>query len=430
MHGAAEAVAWGRTLASDLQAYKAGKLAWSEVDRGAVVAGPPGCGKTSFAKSLALQCGVPLVATSYGDWQSAGTGHLGDVTRKLRNRFEEARFSTPCIMFIDELDSVGTRGKSDQHDDWWRAIINILLAELDGIHGREGVVVVGATNDIGHIDPAIVRSGRMDRVIRMGLPNDEALEAILRDHLGDAADADLDLTLVARRSFGSTGADCERWARGARRRARKEGGKVTTADLLAEVAAADNRTEENRYRAAIHEAGHAVVIESLRPGIVRVVSIKLMGPHAGFVSVPDTLNYLPSEVELLLAEFMAGRAAEEVIFGEADCGGGGETGSDLALATRTILRAAMSLGLGGSLVWHGKIEMDDIGPIFRARPDLIPVVETRLNQAHARAVEIIRERRAAVMALARVLMEVLVLSGDEVREIAARNMISDGPNAL
>jgi SpoVK/Ycf46/Vps4 family AAA+-type ATPase len=202
---------------------------------------------------------VPLIATSYGEWQSSGDGHLGDVTKAITAAFKRARAAVPCILFIDELDSVQSRGGATRHDDWWTAIINCLLAELDGVEGREGVVVVGASNFAERVDAAIRRSGRLDREIRIRLPDAEALALILRGYLGEDL-AGEDLHPVAIRAIGGTGADCERWVRGARRRARHAGRPMAAEDLLAEIRGEPDsrRTVEFGTRVAVHEAGHVI----------------------------------------------------------------------------------------------------------------------------------------------------------------------------
>jgi len=131
-----KAAAWGLTLALDLADYRAGRLAWEDVDRGCVVHGPPGTGKTTFARAVAIKCDVELIVTSYGDWQKAGDGHLGDVHKALSAVFEQARNSAPVILFIDEIDSLPPRGSKSQHTEWYHTITNLLLAELDGANPR------------------------------------------------------------------------------------------------------------------------------------------------------------------------------------------------------------------------------------------------------------------------------------------------------
>ncbi|RYZ80237.1 MAG: ATP-binding protein, partial [Proteobacteria bacterium] len=170
LHGYASAKTWGIELAEDLSDWSRGEIDWSEVDKGIVLSGPPGVGKTIFAKALALHCNVPLIATSLGQWQA--NGHLGDLLKAMRRDFSKAKESVPSILFCDELDSFGDRKSfSDDNRDYSTQVVNAFLEHLDGLGGREGVVVIGATNNIQRIDPAILRPGRLDRHVVISLPD-------------------------------------------------------------------------------------------------------------------------------------------------------------------------------------------------------------------------------------------------------------------
>ncbi|WP_312356895.1 ATP-binding protein [Agrobacterium sp.] len=179
MFGYGAAREWGLELAQDLSEWQRGEIAWSDVDTGIVLSGPPGVGKTQFAAALARQCNVPVIATSLAKWQA--NGHLGDLLKAMKSDFFKAKESPPCILFCDELDSFGDRN-SFAHDnrDYSIQVVNAFLEHLDGLGGREGVVVIGATNAFHRIDPAILRPGRLDRHVAIPLPSAKDRIAILQ----------------------------------------------------------------------------------------------------------------------------------------------------------------------------------------------------------------------------------------------------------
>jgi cell division protease FtsH len=160
---------------------------------------------------------VPLVATSYAVWQRSKGGYLGDVLAAMKDDFTLAKKHAPCILFIDEIEAVGSRETGGNNQRWYTAVITALNEQLQGICSREGVVVVAATNYPDRIDPALLRAGRLDTSIAIPMPNAEDLRGIVRFHLrGDLANADLGALAVA--LAGSTGAHVERIVRIARRR--------------------------------------------------------------------------------------------------------------------------------------------------------------------------------------------------------------------
>lgn len=419
--GMPEAVAWGYDLARDLAAYTAGKLLWADIDRGCLLVGPPGTGKTTFARALASTCRVPLIAASYARWQSSRDGHLGDLLKAMAKSFDDARQAAPSILFIDELDSFTSRTADTRHRDWWTSVINGLLEHLDGLERREGVVVVGATNLIELVDPAIIRSGRLDRVIAIPLPDQSALAEILRVHLG-ADLAGVDLSAAALHALGGTGADCERWVRGARRRARNAGRPMMLDDLVEEVrGSAAQLSEDDRRICAVHEAGHALLLALEEPGALQLASIRMSRDEGGrVISQRAASAVTEARLNAELRQRLAGRAAEEVALGRVTGGAGGPADSDLAKATRLAMTAETTLGFSDRpLLWRGAWSDKDMSALLFNRADLAQRVEKRLEAAYASACDVIRRHRHILDAITSQLLEKEVLTGTEVESLVA-----------
>ncbi|MEW9616250.1 ATP-binding protein [Shinella sp. S4-D37] len=180
---------WALDLKADLSLWRDGKLRWDEMSTKLLLSGPPGTGKTTFARALCNTLQVPLLATSVAHWLEPG--YLGDVLKRMSGAFTIARDRAPAILFIDEIDNIGTRqgAGSRNYDDYWASLINRMLELLDGASRSEGIIVVGATNLPEKIDPALLRSGRLETHVRIPMPDAETLISILGHHLGTDLDA-------------------------------------------------------------------------------------------------------------------------------------------------------------------------------------------------------------------------------------------------
>lgn len=384
---------WGLSTAADLAAYARGDLTWSACEPGVLLAGPPGTGKTMFAAAMARQAGVPMMAGSLAQWQAAGEAHLGSTLAAMRGFFNAARRAAPCVALIDELDSFGDRRLFDaRHRQYSTQIVNGLLECLDGDGGRDGVLIVGTTNDPERIDAAIVRSGRFDRCISIPLPSISDIASILRHHLGEDL-ADVDLGDIARRAVGCTGADCAAWVRRARGRARRSKRALRSADLSSEM----NPLEEGSgrsddLRAAVHEGGHAIVAHAL--GFqVRSVAINRITSTGGATWLQDLGPY-PTAGTLhdLLVVHLAGRAAEVLVLGCPSIG----SATDLAAATEICSRMHCSWGLAGSILVRRHDVLSD---------ELAASVQRDLDRAYAAARTIVEQHRVGLDLLIRELVE-------------------------
>jgi len=319
--GFGDASVWALELKKDLQDWRDGKLDWSEVDKGCLLYGPPGTGKTRFAAALAAECEMHLEATSISKWQSSKDGHLGDMLKAMYRAFAAAKENAPCLLFLDEFDSIGDRAKfHSRHADYSTQVVNALLECLDGIEGREGVVVIGACNHPQRIDPALIRSGRLETHVHFPLPNAEARAQILAFHLPSLADH-ASLKEIAARLPGKSGADLERLARDARRIARRERRSVTIDDLREKIAPLPVLNACYQFQIAIHEAGHALIGHALQVG--KVERVEVFDNVKNFATDVDahgiTVFEYPKlpfkskwEMMNLIAMHLAGAAAEDV----------------------------------------------------------------------------------------------------------------------
>lgn len=420
LHGLGAAGDWGRDLAMDLADWQAGKISWSEIDRGILLAGAPGTGKTTFAAALARTCGVGLVHTSMSQWQAKG--HLGDYLAAMRKSFAEAQKQAPCILFLDEFDSAGDRNsKASDNDDYIRRAVNGLLECLDGASGREGVVVVGATNYPDKVDAALRRPGRLDKLVEIPLPDAASREGILKFHLrGDLAEADL--SPVVSRTQGMAGAWLEALVRNARRTARRARREMVFADLMAALPARAPMPAPVIAMSSVHEAGHAIV--ALESGkkvayaeVTREVLVDSKSFDGGCVSVvrPDAEVYLRSQKQTLvmIQHLLGGLAAEEVFFGERN--DGGET--DLKEATYWAARMWLATGQQDTLTSLASSDIDPVLAALKTRPDVQKRVEELLQQCMSEVKTIITRRRADVRTLADALIQRGRLSGDEINEL-------------
>ena len=423
LHGMPELVQWAQALAIDVNEYKEGKLRWEDVDRGAILFGPPGTGKTTSARAVADHVKIPYLPTSYAEWQSNGEGHLGDVVRSMRQTFDKARKLAPCILLIDEIDSLSSRENSTYHAEWWRSIINALLELLDGSADRAGVIVLGATNHLSTVDPAIRRAGRMDREIEIRLPDSDARQNIFRFYLGGVFDQ-ADLQRLAAISVGRTGADIARFARGARRRARAERRTIKFEDIYIEIAGElVDQNDVVMQRIAVHEAGHAVLLALQYPGSPPLVQIKNDGKMSGGTTYRAKEHALLTALALndLLIVLMAGRAAEELIVGEVSAGAGGPPQSDLARATYLSVLAEAGFGFGANgLVWADVSDHAKASHLLALRPDISNAVRMRLDEAYSDAKRIIGLNRTAVILIAQAALEKNILLPDEVASLMRR----------
>jgi cell division protease FtsH len=396
----------------------------ARVPKGILLYGPPGTGKTLLAKAIASEAGARFYAQSAAAFVEMFAG-LGAA--RIRKLFEEARRNAPAIVFIDELDAVGAQrtghGFSREQDQ----TLNQLLVELDGFEARDQVIVMGASNRLQDLDTALLRPGRFDRQVLVAAPDLAGREEILRVHTrGKPLADDVDLKSIARQTAGLTGAELENIANEAAIFAgRLDRDEITNGDfedaMERVVAGLQQRrvvTEKERRILAYHEAGHAVLSHltgDLLP--VHKVTIVSRGQALGYtLNLPTEERYLHTteEFEDLLKIYLAGRAAEQIVFGRVTNG----AANDLERATEVA--RAMVFEYGMSNASASRTMRADNYALSEETKRLRDQEQARLtDEAYAGATRLLHKHRGLLDRIAKALLEKETLQKDELDELLA-----------
>ncbi|MCQ4298516.1 AAA family ATPase [Pseudomonas songnenensis] len=358
--GAAEA----KQALSDVTAYLRDPAAYARLGarppKGVLLTGEPGTGKTQLAKALASESNASFIQVTGSDFSSM---YFGVGIQKVKSLFRTARKQAPCIIFIDEIDGIGKRAEQTRSSDAEsNRIINQFLAEMDGFDGAAGVLVLGATNFPNSLDPALVREGRFDRSIAVGLPGLDDREALFRLYAGKiTAAAELDFPQLARNTVGLTPAAIAYIVNHAALLAARAGARqvdmahfvdaVETCRIGEQPSGVTPMSPTDRKRIAVHEAGHALVAAALNVGRVEKVTILPRGQALGVTlvtPVEDKRLHMYSELRNRIQMLLAGRGAEQLYFHEVSSG----AGQDLQEASKIALSMVGALGMGprGSLL--------------------------------------------------------------------------------
>jgi len=398
--------------------------------KGILLVGPPGTGKTLLAKALAGEAGTHFLYINGSEFEEMFVG-LG--AKRVRELFEAARKNSPCIVFIDEIDSVGgARSKRVNYHP--SDALNQLLVELDGFSGRDGVIVIAATNLQETLDPALTRSGRFDRTIQVSLPDCNARKKIIDLYLKNKkSQENINTQIIAQATPGFSGADLFNLVNWAALEATKDNKPAITLEYLEN--AKENivmgkprhsviMSDEARKICAYHEAGHALVA-LMTPGAKPVHKATIMprGDALGMVSMllSDELFTTKKQYLADMDVAMGGRAAEELILGKDNISQGAS--SDIQAATKIAKAMVMYFGMSDKV---GNIFIDSEKKISTQQRELIDgEVKRIIDESYIRATELLKKYSKEHHLLAQALIEYETLSLEEIKDIIAKKSLKD-----
>ncbi len=412
----------------------------AKIPKGVLLVGPPGCGKTLIAKAIAGEADVPFFSVSGSEFVEM---FVGVGASRVRDLFDQARTHAPCIVFIDEIDAVGRHrgaGIGGGHDEREQTL-NQLLVEMDGFDPHTGIIIVAATNRPDILDPALLRPGRFDRRIVVGLPDTKEREEILKLHAkGKPFSDEVNLSTIAQQSAGFTGADLENLLNEAALVAVRKGSEKITQKEIEEaidkiIAGPEKKSlilsaEEKRI-VAVHETGHAIVTKSLPTGdIVHRISVVSRGLALGYnVQLPEKDKYLQKKSELInkIAALLGGRAAEELIIGEISTGAANDLDKATDIARKMVRAYGMSDKLGpltfgkeNELIFLGK-ELGEERNYSEKTADIIDAeVKKIVEDSYSKAKNVLKENMDPVQEITDILLEKETLQGDELKELLAK----------
>lgn len=411
----------------------------ARIPKGVLLVGPPGTGKTLLAKAVSGEANVPFFSISGSDFVEM---FVGVGASRVRDLFEQAKKNTPCIIFIDEIDAVGRHrgaGMGGGHDEREQTL-NQLLVEMDGFGVNEGVIILAATNRPDILDPALLRPGRFDRRVEVGLPDIKGREEILKVHArGKPFSDDVKLDELAKSTSGFTGADLENLLNEAALLAARENKKMIEMDDLKEatfkvIIGPEKKSrvmnDKEKNLTAYHEAGHAVLVKLISStDKVDRVSIIPSGRAGGYtVHKPEEDSNYVTKNQLIenIVISLGGRAAEEIVLGEISTGAYGDLRFANGVARSMITKYGMSDKLG-NLIFGDESDEVFIGRNFaqahnyseKTASEIDTEVKRLIDEAYDRTLSLLKENINKLHVIAEKLLEKEKIEGDEFEEIYA-----------
>lgn len=411
----------------------------ARIPKGVLLVGPPGTGKTLLARAVAGEAGVPFFSISGSDFVEM---FVGVGASRVRDLFEQAKKNAPCIVFIDEIDAVGRHrgaGLGGGHDEREQTL-NQLLVEMDGFSSNEGIIIIAATNRPDILDPALLRPGRFDRRIVVGIPDVKGREEIIRVHSrGKPLAPDVDIKVLAKRTPGFTGADLENvMNESAILVARRSGKYIEMRDIeeaITRVIAGPEKrsrviTEKDKRLVAYHEAGHAVVAKVLpNTDPVHEISIIPRGMAGGYtLTLPEEDKHYVSKSEMMdeITQLLGGRVAEALVLEDVSTGASNDIERASQIARRMVTEYGMSESLGPIAYGgkHGEVFLGrDFGTYRNYSEHVASAIDEEVKKiiqtAYNKAEEILKNHMDALHRVAEALLDREKLNMEEFEEVFA-----------
>ena len=390
----------------------------ARIPKGVLLVGPPGTGKTLLAKAVAGEANVPFFSLAGSDFVEM---FVGVGASRVRDMFEEAKKNAPCIIFIDEIDAVGAERGSQRSNRENDQTINAMLTELDGFDARGDILVIAATNRADTLDPALLRSGRFDRQIRIDIPKKwETRKELFQLYLKGNPIEESSIDTLAKQTVGFSGADIAAVCREAKMIAFREDSETITPDFLEEAidkkVFKGNRSDDKQHEddlaiVAYHEAGHAVMTLLCGKEVSRISIMTSGVGGAVFQSDSDRFFETKHEYESHVMIAYAGRASEQIHFGSDNITQG--ACNDIAQATKTLIAYVAKFGFDSE---YGLVDMEAFQSTSYG-DDVRKRVSELSNKFYEKALHLLSENYNAVEVLAQHLLEVKTMSGDEAKEL-------------
>ncbi|XP_041372090.1 ATP-dependent zinc metalloprotease YME1L-like [Gigantopelta aegis] len=407
----------------------------AKLPKGVLLVGPPGIGKTLLARAVAGEAGVPFFHASGSEFDEI---FVGTGAKRVRQMFASAKMRAPCVIFIDEIDSVGAKRTSSQIHPYANQTINQLLSEMDGFTQNEGVIVLGATNRKDNLDQALLRPGRFDVEVRVFPPDVKGRKDILELYLSKVKfDESVDISKLAHGTTGFTGADLENMVNQAALKAAMDEADTVSMEhmefardkvLMGPAKMSKVIDKETNLLTAYHEAGHTLVAHFTRDAIplhkVTIIPRGMSLGHTAFIEDKEVFNKTKSQLNAQMDIAMGGRVAEEIVYGADKVTTGASDDFKMAtqIATAMVKQFGMSEKIGQRVLDSSEfdsglsmVKVNDISPTLQELVD--SEIKRMLQESYERARKILQNHSSEHRALAQALMEYETLNKQEIATI-------------